>query len=103
VSVLTKDLVITNVAFGDDSVEIVFLERNDQTETAAIVKTIIIDCRAHNLLNQVAEVQELLEEIVDAGYVAVRNPPKTIDPRKRIRQGRPSFEVEVEADDEGEE
>lgn len=103
-STILKDVMITNVAFGDDSLEIVFLERDDQQDTAAIVKTMIVDCRANNLLNHVAEILELLEEIVETGYIAVRNPPKTIDPRKRFRQGRPKFEIEVdEAGDEDKE
>jgi len=102
VSNITRDRVITNVVFGDDGeIEIVFLERHEQQEFAAMMRTLVINCRANKLMAQFDEIIELLEELIDNGYVAVRNPPKTIDPRKRVRSRRPQFDVEVD-DDEAE-
>ena len=99
---MLRDVLVTNVAFADDSLEIQFLDRNDQQETAAIVKTLIIDCRANKLLNQLNEINELLEEIVEAGYIAVRNPPQTLNPRDRFRKKASNRSFERLGEDEDE-
>ena len=80
-----KELIITSLALGDTHMEIGFLEAKDQTLDAGLMKSIALSNAKYQ--RQLDEVFEILEEIVDAGLLEIRNPPDalSLDPRKRLR------------------
>lgn len=95
---MMKEVLISAVSFQEGALEIVFLEKNDNSsEFVAVYQTMAVDCRGLGLLQQYEEIHELLEEIVDAGLVARRNPPKQLGPG-RSRHFSRSFD-RTEADE----
>lgn len=82
-----KPLVVTGVQIADAGVEIAFFETREQTDKAAIMKSLMF---TRDLFpREVEELLEVLEDLVDKGLVAVRNPATQLTPRERIMSGAP--------------
>lgn len=70
------EVVVTSVSFGDDTVEVTYAERREQSEQVGVLRSMLI---ARELVED--EVEELLDAaraIVDRGWVAIRNPPDRV-------------------------
>ena len=71
-----------SILFPDRHVEISFTEEPDRGEGIARIQTLIIDGPAR-VPNEWAAMIAALTALVDAGRVALRNPPDTIASRPR--------------------
>ena len=93
-------LVITGVTFtGETVVEIGYMEKRNQTDNVGMMNTLFIDTtRIKGLPAMVREVQEILQEIVDAALVEMRNPEPDIDPRVKFRNRQPQVIDETSED-----
>lgn len=92
-------IVVTSVAFADGSLEIGYLEKREQTDNVGMMRTLFVDTQRTKLSSQYNELQELLLDIVENALLALRNPEKSLDPRKRILR-RPVDAVETEEDED---
>lgn len=90
-----KDLVVNTVMFSAESIEISFMEKRDQSPHGGLIKTLVLE--KARFADTIAEISEMLEDLVDDGLLSIRQPPETIDPRRRVRKG----EREGEQSDEG--
>lgn len=73
---ITFDTFITSVSFGDDSIEITFLEKREQSETVMMARTMIVPVDDDDSLQVYADVQDALRQLIEWGYVELRNPPE---------------------------
>ena len=74
--VLNFDTFVTGVAFSDDAIEVTFLEKNDQSETVMLAKTMVIPIEDDDdRIQMYFEIQERLIEMIQWGYIELRNPP----------------------------
>lgn len=65
---------IYSVAFGEDFVQIDFMEKRHQSTAAVKRQSITIDLQ--HIEEEVIELQDLLLELVDKGHVLISHPPK---------------------------
>lgn len=79
-------IVINQIGFGDDFVEINYFEVREQNEDIGMMRTIVVKTQEIQELR--AELIENVEDIIDYALVALRNPPKK-------RRGR-SWDVPVD-------
>lgn len=80
--VLSEDVFITSVGFNEDSVEITFLESREQGERDMMARTMVLVLESDERIMLVAEIQERLRDLIDVGYVSLRNPPREIKSAK---------------------
>jgi hypothetical protein len=73
------DTFITGVSFGDDSIEITFLEKREQAENIMMARTMAIylddQDEDSTKMDIYADIQDKLRMLVEIGYVELRNPP----------------------------
>jgi len=91
-----KEIIILAVTLNDVSIEVQYLETRDQADKAGLVKSLVVERSLVEPLVQ--EIVENLEELIDKGLLAIRNPDPVLDPRKRLKKSAP---VEEEVEDEG--
>ena len=72
------DTIVTQVAFGDKTIQMHFLEQADQTPTSTLEQTLVMELDDRQA-RMVYEIQEALVDLIDQAKVAARNPPETID------------------------
>ena len=88
--VMSHELFVTSVSFREDALEISFLENREQGEHSAVYKTIVVSIEAdEDIPLMYSDIQSLARDIVDRGYVSIRNPPKNYssgDIRDTIRK-----------------
>jgi hypothetical protein len=81
--IVSFDTFITNVSFGDDSIEIMFLEKNEQTDTVMMARTMIVPLEGNDERIQIySDIQDALRHIIDGAYVELRNPPSEYEGSK---------------------
>lgn len=86
-------VVINQVGFGDDFMEINYFETREQTDDIGIMRTLVVKTR--DISDARDEVLAGIEEIIDYALVALRNPPK-----KKYGPGRLRDRVIPDVDDE---
>jgi hypothetical protein len=94
------DIIISGLSFGEEAVEISYFEKREQGEQAGIARTIVVDLELVD--SQVYEIIDLLNEVIDAGLLSLRNPPKKkgLDQRSFRKQLREQSSEGVDDDDE---
>jgi hypothetical protein len=81
------EMVIQGVQFSSENlVEIIFFEKRDQSEAGGLMKTVIFNPRDCKVSDQIDDIVDSLNEVVDAVLLALRNPPKLLDPRARLQR-----------------
>lgn len=79
--------IVTAVAFGQDQIQISFIEQRHQTAKAALDQTLVLEMsdKDRQLVN---EIQEALVEIIDNYWVGLRHPePEPDPPTNRFLRG----------------
>lgn len=72
-----RELTVQNISFREDGwVEVTFIEARDTAPRAGLVKTVI--CEPGVVAEQLDDLFDLIEEMIDAALVAVRNPATAI-------------------------
>lgn len=75
------DTIITGVMFGQDEIQISFLELADQNSMGSLEQTLLY-ALAEPDIDLVKDIQEALIEIIDRYKTSLRQPPETIERRK---------------------
>lgn len=86
-------VVINQIGFGEDFVEINYFEEREQNDTAGIMRTIMV--KTGEIEDAREDLLDSIQEIIDYALVSLRNPPK-----KKFGPGR--LRDRVPADDEDE-
>ncbi len=71
------DTTITGVAFGQDQIQIQYLEQARQGTSGGIEETLTLDMD-EKTLRLTAEIKEALVEIIDQFKLSLRNPPEQL-------------------------
>jgi hypothetical protein len=74
--VMVFDTFITACMFNEDSVEITFLEKHEQSENVMMARSMVLPINTDERAQIYAELQDRLRDLVDWGYIELRNPPK---------------------------
>jgi len=77
--------IITAVAFGEDQIQIGFMDMADQSPTGSIEQTLLTELTDKDKL-LVRDIQEALVEIIDNYKTAKRNPPDVIERTNRFKR-----------------
>lgn len=80
-------LIINQIGFGDDFIEINYIEAREQTDDIGIMRTIVI--KTAEIEDARNELLEGIEEMIDYALVALRNPPKKKFGGARLRDRLP--------------
>lgn len=75
-----QPLAISAVQFGEDAINIQYVELHEQNDTVVMMRSMTIDTDEIPRLMDV--LTDTIEEIVDHGLLALRNPPASIPSRK---------------------
>jgi hypothetical protein len=67
-------LVINQVGFGDDFMEINYFETREQTDEVGIMRTLVVNTK--DIADAREEILRSIEEVIDYALVVLRNPPK---------------------------
>lgn len=86
-------IVINQIGFGDDFVEINYFETREQSDDIGIMRTIVV--KTADIEDARNDILEGIEEIIDYALVALRNPPK-----KKLGSTRLRDRLPVDDDDE---
>ena len=79
-----KQVIINSVVFNGDQLDISFIEKRDQSPNAGLIKTLVLD--RSRFLSLAVELEDILSDLVDAGLIAIRQPPETLDGSRRQRR-----------------
>lgn len=77
---MSSGLLVAGVMFGQDQIQIQFMEQRHQTTNGSIEQTLIVNLTPKDQ-RLVDDIQEALADLVDNYLVSLRNPPETIDRR----------------------
>jgi hypothetical protein len=69
-----SQLVINQVGFGDDFMEINYFETREQSDEVGIMRTLVVNTK--DIADAREEILRSIEEVIDYALVALRNPPK---------------------------
>ena len=75
--------VVMAVAFGDQQIQIGFLDKKDQSAHGSIEQTLVVDLSEKDQV-LIDDIQEALVEIVDNYKTSLRQPPETIERKNRF-------------------
>lgn len=75
--------IVTAVAFGDQQVQIGFLDKKDQSAIGSIEQTLVVELDDKDQA-LVVDIQEALVEIIDNYKITLRQPPDTIERKNRF-------------------
>lgn len=93
--IVMADVFVTSVNFSEGSIEIAFLEHREQTDKAAILRSMMISLEDDERLQDAfRDLQALLCEIVDTGYEMIRNPREKMSIRDQMIARRTAAEPE---------
>jgi hypothetical protein len=71
---------ITSVSFSDDSIEVMFLEKREQSENVMMARNMVVYLEDNeDKLDIYADLQDRLRMLVEIGYVELRNPPEEFE------------------------
>jgi hypothetical protein len=76
-------IIVTGVAFGQDQIQISYLEAKHQTADSSLDQTLVYGIEGRDA-RLVAEIQEALCEIIESYWISLRN-PKPPDPESPTR------------------
>ena len=96
---MSDQIVINQVGFGDDFMEINYFEIREQNDDIGIMRTIVVKTR--DIEDVRADLLAGIEEVIDYALVALRNPPKKKMGGSRLRD-RALQSVAPDVDDAGE-
>lgn len=86
--ILSKETFVTSVVFNENSVEITYMEKEEQSETIMLAKTILVpiypDDEERVLLY--AEMQDAASDLVDRAFVELRNPEEVLTGKSAIHR-----------------
>ena len=74
-------ILVTGVVFGQDQIQISFMEQKHQTAKASLDQTLVVTLSEKDA-QLVAEIQEALVEIIDRYWVSLRHPEPEEEPRR---------------------
>lgn len=74
-------ILVTGVAFGQDQIQINFMEQKHQTSNGSLDQTLVLTLSDKDA-QLVAEIQEALVEIIDGYWVSLRRPEAEEEPRR---------------------
>ena len=77
---LNESIFITSVGFSEDSIEVTFLEDRDQAENVVLAKTMVLPIDNNERYQLYAEIQERLCDLIEWGFIDIRNPPQQDTP-----------------------
>jgi hypothetical protein len=84
---LTFDTFINNVSFGDEEIEITYMEKHDQSDTVMLAKTMMLPISDEERLQMYLEIQQTLVDLIERGAIELRNPPEEfVDTTENPRQ-----------------
>lgn len=84
--IMNHEVFVTSISFREDAMEIGFLENREQAELGAVYKTIVVSIEAdEDFPLMYSDLQSLARDIIDRGYIAIRNPPKNFAASGNIR------------------
>lgn len=67
---------ITSVIFTDESIELNFLEKREQTDNVMMARTMVIYLEDSETKIQIySDLQDSLRMLIEMGYIEMRNPP----------------------------
>lgn len=75
--------VIMGVVFGDQQIQIAFLDKKDQSAHGSIEQTLVVEIDEKDQA-LVVDIQEALIEIIDKYKTSLRQPPDTIERKNRF-------------------
>jgi hypothetical protein len=75
--------VVTAVAFGNEQVQIGFLDKGDQSAHGSIEQTLVVELSEKDRVLMV-DIQDALVEIIDNYKTSLRQPPDTIERKNRF-------------------
>lgn len=67
------DTFATNVSFGNDTIEITFLEKAEQSPTVMMARTIVVQVDTEERYRNYSFLQDCLRDLIDSGYIELRN------------------------------
>lgn len=73
---LLNDVIIAGLSFSDTAVEVTYFQKSTQTDGVQVMEVMTIDID-EILSPLVEEILESVRELVDAGLLLRRNPPKS--------------------------
>lgn len=73
---MLNDIIIAGMSFSDTAVEITYFQKATQADGVQVMEVMTIDID-QNLDSLVDEILESVRELVDAGLLLRRNPPKS--------------------------
>lgn len=73
-----EQMFINSIEFGADSIMIAYQERHNQSESTSIMSTMIVAIDTEERAIVYEELQEALRELVDDGYINLRNPAQEL-------------------------
>lgn len=79
-------IVVLSASFNEISVELTYFEKKDQGDRAGMIKTIIVQNDV--LGTDLEDLADTLGSCVDKALLEIRNPPESLDPRKRLSKKR---------------
>ena len=84
------EYIISSVQFNDELIEVTFFDKEKQGDSVAKVETLIVSTK--DFQDTINVIFEELEDLINEAEVMLRNPPKKLNPRDRLRQGLPARE-----------
>lgn len=76
--ILNLETFVTSVGFNEDSMEVTFLEDREQGEDVMMARTLILPINSPERMQLYAEIQERLCDLIEWGYIELRNPPQKV-------------------------
>lgn len=77
-----SDLLVQSVTFRPDGlIEITYSEERERSKYASIIRTMLVERRLFE--EEVRALESDIRDLVDEGYVLLRDPPKTLDAHER--------------------
>ena len=70
---------VTSVTFSDDSIEVTFLEKREQAESVMMARTMVAEISDETSMQMYADLQNILRDFIELGYIALRNPPEEFE------------------------
>jgi len=81
--IVSFETFITSISFGDDSMEITFLEKREQAENIMMARTMVIMIEDDETkLDIYADIQDRLRTMIEIGYIELRDPPDEFEEPK---------------------
>ena len=93
-------IIISNVSFGENGVEIIYLETREQAKKVGIVRTVIYEYDS-DTQDRIDDIVDSIEEILDEALIQLRNPSRKRSIQERARDiGRGRYDEYDENDDD---